>query len=280
MSLSVTSSPSSHSENNDDFGNFLERYCNRCRKSCPVALFAGRRVDYKTCLNCRNRGTPVPVCPDFGEFIPIEQLADSFDNSPSLDTDIIFDGHLFIDDGHIDNTDEQLIDAIYLVVEHAGGFRYTKKNIANPKKRHSVAFLGLCAQRTDVNKQRPPNELVRLGQCMTTYDCGGELSGVIYRQQRWITLTVKHQEQHEPHNEDEHPSMPIEVREFITTHAHQLTSGDLFAQVQRQFGRADDQMVSSRILVREYQDAGFRERIMTLVNNDNNDNYSSDYLAN
>ncbi|KAI8328797.1 hypothetical protein BC941DRAFT_519134 [Chlamydoabsidia padenii] len=249
MSLSVTSSPSSHSENNDDFGNFLERYCNRCRKSCPVALFAGRRVDYKTCLNCRNRGTPVPVCPDFGEFIPIEQLADSFDDSPSLDTDIIFDGHLFIDDGHIDNTDEQLIDAIYLV-------------------------------RTDVNKQRPPNELVRLGQCMTTYDCGGELSGVIYRQQRWITLTVKHQEQHEPHNEDEHPSMPIEVREFITTHAHQLTSGDLFAQVQRQFGRADDQMVSSRILVREYQDAGFRERIMSLVNNDNNDNYSSDYLAN
>ncbi|KAI8328181.1 hypothetical protein BC941DRAFT_445395 [Chlamydoabsidia padenii] len=138
----------------------------------------------------------------------------------------------------------------------------------------------MCAQRTDANNQRQPNELVRLGRRMTTYGCGGELSGVIYRQQRWITLTVKHQEQHEPHSEDEHPSTPIEIQEFITTHAHQLTSGDLFAQVQRQFGynitraqmyywksqalfhlyrRVDDQMVSSRILVREYLDAGFRE---------------------
>ncbi|KAI8328563.1 hypothetical protein BC941DRAFT_476862 [Chlamydoabsidia padenii] len=256
MSLSATSSPSSHIENDDDLGNELERYCRRCRKSCPVALFAGRRIDYKTCLNCRNRDTAVPVRPDFADLIPIEQLADSFDDTPSPDTDIIFDGHLFIDDGHIDNTDEQFVEAIYMAVEHAGGYRYTKKNIVDPKKRHS---------RTDVNQQRLLNELARLGRRMTTYDCGGELSGGIYRQQRW------------------------------------LTSGDLFAKVQRQFWYnisraqvyywksqapvhhykcADYQMESSRILVREYRDADFRERIMTLVNNGNNDNYSSDYLTN
>jgi hypothetical protein len=249
-----------------------------------VSLFAGRIDGYSTCRPCRNKRTPIPVAPACDEMITLDELDDHYfnlsddDDVDDNDNNICFDGHIHLDDSQINNTNAEIIASIFDKVEQVSGYKYTSKGVANPRKPRSIAFYGWCSQRTDVNRQIPDDQTRRFCNCMETYDCGGELKGILYKDQRWAVLTVKHGSSHPCHQEDRRPQMSLEVRNFIAANSNNNTSPALYRLVQRTFGpevtmsqvafwrqqamkaryRMDDhQFVSSKMLVESFGNQGF-----------------------
>jgi hypothetical protein len=251
-----------------------------------VSLFAGRIDGHSTCRPCRNKRTPIPVAPARDEMITLDELDDHYfdlndeDDDDADEHNICFDGHIHLDDSQINNTNKEIIASIFDKVEQVSGYKYTSKGVANPRKRRAIAFYGWCAQRSDVNRQIPDDQTRRFCERMQTYDCGGELKGVLHKDQRWATLTVTHGSSHPRHQEDRRPQTTMEVRNFITANTDNNTSPALYRLVQRTFGPEttrsqvaywrqqamesryrlhDDQFTSSKLLVENYGNQGFEQ---------------------
>jgi hypothetical protein len=260
-----------------------------------LSFFAGRIAGYSTCRACRNKRVPIPVAPSRDAMITLNELDDHYfdlsddddeDDDPDDNNNVCFDGHIYLDDSQISNTSKEIIDSIFEKVEQISGYKFASKGVANPRKRFSIAFYGWCAQRTDLNRQVPDDQTRRYCDRMETYDCGGEMKGVLHKDQRWVILTVKHGSSHPRHQEDRRPLTTPEVRNFILANSNNSTSPALYRLVQRTFGpettrsqvafwrqRAmesryrlhDDQFASSKMLVENYGSQGFDQVSFQLV---------------
>ncbi|SAM02860.1 hypothetical protein [Absidia glauca] len=216
--------------------------------------------------------------------ITLDELDDHYfdlsgdDYDDDDENNICVDGHLYLDDSQINNTNTEIIASFFDKVEQVSGYKYTSMGVTNPRKRRSIAFYGWCSQRTDVNRQIPDDQTRRFCNRMETYDCGGELKGILYKNQRWAVLTIKHGSSHPCHQEDRQPQMSLEVRNIIAANSNNNTSPALYRLVQRTFGPEatrsqvafwrqqameanyrmdDDQFVSSKMLVESFGNQGF-----------------------
>ncbi|KAI8331782.1 hypothetical protein BC941DRAFT_517450 [Chlamydoabsidia padenii] len=148
--------------------------------------------------------------------VTLDELDDDFIDHPDEGSDICFDGNIYLDDSLLEATDEEINTSIFNKVEYTGGYRYSRESIANPKKR-----------------QVPDEQAWRICDRMVTYDCGGEITGTLYRNQRWVSLTVKHGVPHAFHEEHRRPQTSMEVRQFIAGNNRNTTSASVYRLVQR-----------------------------------------------
>lgn len=86
----------------------------------------------------------------------------------------------------VNSCSNEINGAFFDKVEQVSRYKSSSKVIANPRLRHSLVFYGWCSQRTDVNRQSLDEDTRRFCNRTETYDCEGELKGVLHRDQRWV----------------------------------------------------------------------------------------------
>jgi hypothetical protein len=213
------------------------------------------------------------MAPPFSEMIFLDELRIN-ENEPETEANII------IDNGLAELTNEEMVAEVMEKVENSDGYRYARSRLNNPKKRFIINFAFLCCQRTEVQHQHTDNERRRVRHRLETFECEGKVVGNIDRHQQRINIRISH-----PHHHDRPPPranhlVSEEVKEFIQQNALQMTSPQLYHEVCRIFGlettRAqvyhwrekvlhplyhfnDDQMLSSRELIRRRPGQGFDE---------------------
>jgi hypothetical protein len=175
--------------------------------------------------------------------------------------------------------DNALVATIFDAIEDQTGYRHYFQRVGNPILSQSVIFYGKCMQRSDLHQPLNADDRIRQVVAVPTHDCQGEISGHIHRDQNWIHLEIDHHSNHQPQ-----PSRRVfltqEEVDYITVNAATMTTPDLYHAAVRHFGdhvtraqvhhwrlasvessyrRSDDQFVSARTLINEWNDRGFEE---------------------
>lgn len=232
--------------------------CSRCRHYKDKSLFMGRTRSYRTCSDCRFAQTvpkrpPTDMIPHLFDLkIPASEVAVDSDIS-SMDTttgtstyntrresrnkqattlnfDIVMDEEL------LQQSDEDVVEAILDVVKRRSGYRYSVQNLTKPLLSTTVNFYGKCVQRSDLRRPLQADERKRQTKILPTYNCKGKIAGSIDRVQRWIRLSLTHLSHH-PSTHPTRKLMPEEAKAYIKEMADsEKSNSELYKEVVDNFG--------------------------------------------
>ncbi|SAM00991.1 hypothetical protein [Absidia glauca] len=184
-----------------------------------------------------------------------------------------------MNDDMMDLDDDALVKTIFDTIERQTGYRHYQQRIGNPILSNAIVFYGKCIQRPDTQHPLNPNDRRRNVVSMPTYDCRGEITGHIHRDQNWIQLTIDHHQNHQP-QPTQRVFLTNEEVDFLSDNATTMTTPELYRTSVQRFGnhitraqvyhwrldavqgeylRDNDQFVSARALLNEWNDCGFEE---------------------
>jgi hypothetical protein len=103
-----------------------------------------------------------------------------------------------MNDDMMDLDDDALVKTIFDTIERLTDYRHYQQRIGDPVLTNAIVFYGKCIQRLDTQRPLIPNDRRRNVVFMPTYDCRGEITGHIHRDQNWIQLTIDHYQNHQP----------------------------------------------------------------------------------
>ena len=145
---------------------------------------------------------------------------------------------------------------LYLIsqIEAHDGYMYYRKTLAEPMLRRSRSFHYVCCQDTSIQHQVPDDDRLRVHYHMETYGCGGNISGLIDRENGFIYLKINHLTNHPSPvpRPNVRVEMPSDVREYIVRNAHEFTAQPLYRNIISLFpaaaGIVTQQQVSDQCL--------------------------------
>ncbi|KAI9317870.1 hypothetical protein BX666DRAFT_1932193 [Dichotomocladium elegans] len=128
--------------------------------------------------------------------------------------------------------DDAIINLIMSHIESADGYKYYCLKVANPKKKHAVAFYFGCAQDQCIQSQVMNRQ--RLTRRMETFPCSGRITGEIDRRNHQVMVDIQHDVGHRGYAVED-TSVPTIVREYIRNNARRLDATAFFEQVKAKF---------------------------------------------
>lgn len=204
--------------------------CSTCKVFKDRSHFAGRTNAYATCASCRDKRTRREVIPllrmvfldELHEAYPGRDEAERADVNDEDDEhfDLWYQDYICIDAGLETYSDTDLIDRVLEEIQRCDGYRYITKNVGDPIKKSDIQFTAYCAQPRELQQQVSEESRRRLYTRMTSYSCGGCVSGKIDRRNMAVHILIRHKQQHQrPDEEDlgQRNAVPVGLREFIAS---------------------------------------------------------------
>ncbi|SAL97787.1 hypothetical protein, partial, partial [Absidia glauca] len=257
------------------------RFCSGCKVEKNVASFRGSTRLYKTCDLCRFRQTPQPPP---ATMITLSEIANEFLEAHQVGDDGIWlSADIEMDERMQDLNDNDVRDLILEELRQIDGYEYLWKYTGAPSLSFRVAFEAICSQDRQGCRHIAESRLTRRYVRTDEYDCHGKVHGFINRQHNWIRLEVFHHISHPTPATNESTRMttvPVtdEIKAFIAEriNLHGPNCVGLYEQIVQVYGfvvnrgqvlnawravfetmyrRSDDQLQSSRILVRELRES-------------------------